>query len=70
MGAARVGFPCFVKPVMSSSGKGQSYVETAAEVDAAWDYALAAARVEQTRVIVEGKIDFDFGHCISLKLNA
>ena len=58
--AARVGFPCFVKPVMSSSGKGQSYVEAPAEIDAAWDYALAGARVEQTRVIVEARIDFDF----------
>ena len=45
---------------MSSSGKGQSYVETAADIGAAWDYALAAGRVEQTLVIVEGKIDFDF----------
>ena len=59
-GAETVGYPCFVKPVMSSSGKGQSYVETAADIDAAWDYALAAGRVEQTLVIVEGKIDFDF----------
>lgn len=59
-GAASVGFPCFVKPVMSSSGKGQSYVESPADIDAAWDYALAGGRVEQTRVIVEAKIDFDF----------
>ena len=59
-GAEAVGYPCFVKPVMSSSGKGQSYVETAADIGAAWDYALAAGRVEQTLVIVEGKIDFDF----------
>ena len=59
-GAETVGYPCFVKPVMSSSGKGQSYVETAADIDAAWDYALAAGRVEQTLVIVEGRIDFDF----------
>ena len=59
-GAAAVGYPCFVKPVMSSSGKGQSYVESAADIDAAWDYALAAGRVEQTLVIVEGRIDFDF----------
>jgi phosphoribosylglycinamide formyltransferase 2 len=58
--AAEVGFPCFVKPVMSSSGKGQSYVETAADIDAAWDHALAGGRVEQTRVIVEARIDFDF----------
>ena len=59
-GAAAVGFPCFVKPVMSSSGKGQSYVETPDQVAAAWAYALSAGRVEQARVIVEGRIDFDF----------
>ena len=58
-GAAAVGFPCFVKPVMSSSGKGQSYVETPDQVAAAWAYALSAGRVEQARVIVEGRIDFD-----------
>ncbi len=59
-GADAVGYPCFVKPVMSSSGKGQSYVESPADIAAAWDYALAGGRVEQTRVIVEGRIDFDF----------
>jgi len=59
-GAAAAGFPCFVKPVMSSSGKGQSYVESPADIDAAWDYALAGGRVEQTLVIVEARIDFDF----------
>jgi len=59
-GAARVGYPCFVKPVMSSSGKGQSYVERAADIAAAWDYALAAGRVAEARVIVEGRVDFDF----------
>jgi len=59
-GAETVGYPCFVKPVMSSSGKGQSYVESAADIAAAWDYALAAGRVEQALVIVEGRIDFDF----------
>jgi phosphoribosylglycinamide formyltransferase 2 len=59
-GAAAVGFPCFVKPVMSSSGKGQSYVESPADIDAAWDYALAGGRVEQTRMIVEARIEFDF----------
>ena len=58
--AARIGYPCFVKPVMSSSGKGQSYVETADGVADAWAYALAGGRVEQPRVIVEGRIDFDF----------
>ena len=59
-GAAAVGYPCFVKPVMSSSGKGQSYVESAADIGAAWDYALSAGRVETALVIVEGRIAFDF----------
>lgn len=54
------GFPCFVKPVMSSSGKGQSYVEGPEGVAQAWRYALEGGRVEQPRVIVEGKVDFDF----------
>jgi phosphoribosylglycinamide formyltransferase 2 len=59
-GAEAVGYPCFVKPVMSSSGKGQSYVETAADIAAAWDYALSAGRVAEARVIVEGRIAFDY----------
>ncbi len=59
-GAEAVGFPCFVKPVMSSSGKGQSFVENADEVADAWAYALAGGRVDTARVIVEGRIDFDF----------
>jgi phosphoribosylglycinamide formyltransferase 2 len=54
------GFPCFVKPVMSSSGKGQSYVEDAAGVAAAWTYALEGGRVAEPRVIVEGRVAFDF----------
>ena len=54
------GFPCFVKPVMSSSGKGQSYVEGPEGIAAAWRYALEGGRVEQPRVIVEGKVEFDF----------
>ena len=54
------GFPCFVKPVMSSSGKGQSYVESPDQIGDAWRYALAGGRVEQPRVIVEGKVEFDF----------
>ena len=54
------GFPCFVKPVMSSSGKGQSYVESPDQIAAAWAYALAGGRVEQPRVIVEGRVAFDF----------
>lgn len=59
-GTEAVGFPCFVKPAMSSSGKGQSYVETPDQIAAAWAYALASGRVEQARVIVEGRVDFDF----------
>jgi phosphoribosylglycinamide formyltransferase 2 len=59
-GAANVGFPCFVKPVMSSSGKGQSYVETPDAIPAAWRYALESGRVERARVIVEGLVAFDF----------
>ena len=58
--AAAIGYPVFVKPVMSSSGKGQSYVETPDGIGAGWDYALAAGRVAEPRVIVEGRIDFDF----------
>jgi phosphoribosylglycinamide formyltransferase 2 len=58
--ATEVRFPCFVKPVMSSSGKGQSYVEAADGIAAAWRYALEGGRVEQPRVIVEGRIDFDY----------
>ncbi|MYM28156.1 formate-dependent phosphoribosylglycinamide formyltransferase [Duganella sp. CY15W] len=59
-GAAAVGFPCVVKPVMSSSGKGQSKVDSAADVKAAWNYAAAGSRVDSGRVIVEGFIDFDY----------
>ncbi|HEY0437021.1 MAG TPA: formate-dependent phosphoribosylglycinamide formyltransferase [Phenylobacterium sp.] len=59
-GAEAVGFPCFVKPVMSSSGKGQSYVESPDQVAAAWRYALEGGRVAEARVIVEGRIDFEF----------
>lgn len=55
-----IGYPCFIKPVMSSSGKGQSRVTGADEVAAAWDYAATGGRVDQGRVIVEGQIDFDY----------
>lgn len=55
-----IGYPCIIKPVMSSSGKGQSKVDTPAEVDAAWDYAASGSRVNQGRVIVEGMIRFDY----------
>lgn len=58
--AADIGFPVFVKPVMSSSGKGQSFLQTSEEVAEAWAYALQAGRVEEARVIVEGRIDFDY----------
>ena len=57
---ARIGFPCFVKPVMSSSGKGQSRLRSADDVAAAWEKALSGGRVRETRVIVEGEIEFDF----------
>ncbi|MFZ9548458.1 MAG: formate-dependent phosphoribosylglycinamide formyltransferase [Burkholderiaceae bacterium] len=55
-----LGFPCFVKPVMSSSGKGQSKLKTEADIDTAWVHAQSAGRVAQARVIVESMIDFDF----------
>lgn len=58
--AARLGYPVIVKPVMSSSGKGQSRVDEAGELAAAWDYAAAGGRVHKGRVIVEGVIDFDY----------
>lgn len=59
-GAAAVGFPCVVKPVMSSSGKGQSVVSGRDGVGAAWEYAGAGGRVNQGQVIVEGFIEFDY----------
>lgn len=59
-GAEAVGYPNFVKPVMSSSGKGQSFVESADEIADAWTYAQESGRVAGARVIVEGRIDFDF----------
>jgi len=55
-----VGYPCVVKPVMSSSGKGQSKIDSADDVAKAWDYAMAGGRVSHGRVIVEGFIDFDY----------
>ncbi len=55
-----IGYPCIIKPVMSSSGKGQSKVDTPDEVQAAWDYAASGGRVNQGRVIVEGMIYFDY----------
>jgi phosphoribosylglycinamide formyltransferase 2 len=55
-----IGYPCFIKPVMSSSGKGQSRVTCAEEVASAWDYAGTGGRVNKGKVIVEGQIDFDY----------
>ncbi len=55
-----IGYPCVVKPVMSSSGKGQTLVRTPAEVASAWQYAESAGRVRGSRVIVEGFIDFEY----------
>ncbi|MAC98771.1 formate-dependent phosphoribosylglycinamide formyltransferase [Pseudomonas abyssi] len=57
---AAIGMPCVVKPVMSSSGKGQSLVRESADIDAAWEYAQSGGRAGQGRVIVEGFVDFDY----------
>lgn len=59
-GKPAIGYPCIVKPVMSSSGKGQSKIDGPADVKTAWDYAMAGGRVSHGRVIVEGFIDFDY----------
>jgi phosphoribosylglycinamide formyltransferase 2 len=59
-GQTGVGYPCVVKPVMSSSGKGQSKIDGPPDVQKAWDYAMAGGRVGAGRVIVEGFIDFDY----------
>ena len=56
----KIGYPCIVKPVMSSSGKGQSKIDGPADVQKAWDHAMAGGRVSRGRVIVEGFIDFDY----------
>ena len=55
-----VGYPCIVKPVMSSSGKGQSTIKTEADIQTAWDYAKSGGRVDRGRVIVEEMIKFDY----------
>jgi len=57
---AEIGLPCVVKPIMSSSGKGQSTVREAADIDPAWDYAQAGGRSGAGKVIVEGFVDFDY----------
>lgn len=57
--ARKIGFPCFVKPTMSSSGKGQSRVDNEDELDAAWSNAASGGRVDAGRVIIEGAVPFD-----------
>ncbi|MCD9471072.1 formate-dependent phosphoribosylglycinamide formyltransferase [Photobacterium phosphoreum] len=56
----RIGMPCVVKPIMSSSGKGQSVIKTAADIESAWHYAQEGGRAGAGRVIVEGFVDFDY----------
>jgi len=58
--AEKLGYPVIVKPVMSSSGKGQSRIDDASQLQAAWEYAASGGRVDKGRVIVEGMIDFDY----------
>ena len=57
---AGIGYPCIVKPVMSSSGKGQSKIDGPADVQKAWEYAMAGGRVSHGRIIVEGFVRFDY----------
>lgn len=57
---AEIGFPCVVKPIMSSSGKGQSTLSSAEDVEAAWSYAQSGGRSGEGKVIVEGFVDFDY----------
>ena len=56
----KVGLPCFIKPTMSSSGKGQSRITSMDDVERAWDYAATSGRVNEGVVIAEGQIDFDY----------
>ena len=58
--AHRIGLPVFIKPVMSSSGKGQSVIDALEDAGNAWAYAQSGGRVETARVIVEGRINFDY----------
>ena len=60
LGIEKIGFPCIVKPIMSSSGKGQSLIKSASDVDVAWDYAQEGGRAGKGKVIIEGFVDFDF----------
>ena len=55
-----IGYPCIVKPVMSSSGKGQSLIKEPEDIEKAWDYAMSGGRVNRGKVIVEEKIEFDY----------
>ena len=57
---AEIGMPCVIKPVMSSSGKGQSTIKTDADIQTAWDYAQSGGRAGEGRVIIEGFVDFDY----------
>ncbi|MZR63981.1 formate-dependent phosphoribosylglycinamide formyltransferase [Alcanivorax sp. DP30] len=57
---AEIGMPCVIKPVMSSSGKGQSTIKTEADIQKAWDYAQSGGRAGEGRVIIEGFVDFDY----------
>ena len=59
-GVAAVGLPCVVKPLMSSSGKGQSVIRTEADIETAWNYALEGSRGDLAEIIVEAFIDFDY----------
>ena len=59
-GSKGIGYPCLVKPTMSSSGKGQSLLRGPADVATAWEYAMAGGRVASSRIIVEGFVDFDY----------
>ena len=59
-GIQRIGMPCIVKPIMSSSGKGQSLVRTADDIDAAWSYAQEGGRAGKGKVIIEGFVNFDY----------
>ncbi|URQ59405.1 formate-dependent phosphoribosylglycinamide formyltransferase [Pantoea alhagi] len=58
--AEEIGFPCIIKPVMSSSGKGQSFIRDASQLEKAWDYAQQGGRAGAGKVIIEGVVTFDF----------
>lgn len=59
-GIEKIGIPCVVKPIMSSSGKGQSLVKSNADIESAWQYAQEGGRAGQGKVIIEGFVDFDY----------